>query len=161
VLQVSRTSNKVQQLKPDGKKVSALWVSTGSYSCCTQHTLESTWVLNCKMSMQSWKRRSIKIMQPKRFTQEPGYLSWTIGSSIPGRPHDSPLRHNAQTDSGAHQASYPMSTGITSSGAKRPQTTHLHQVVSKLRMRGAKPPPPYICMAWWLVKYQENFTLIY
>jgi hypothetical protein len=39
-------------------------------------------------------------------------------------------------------------------------TTHL-LLVPRSRIRGAIPPPQYVFMAWYLVKYRDNFTLLY
>jgi hypothetical protein len=46
-------------------------------------------------------------------------MGWTTGVRFPAG-HDFYLCHNVQTGSGAHPASYPIGTGVRSSGVKRP-----------------------------------------
>jgi len=54
------------------------------------------------------------------------------------------IRHNVQTGSEAHPASYSMRTGVISLGIKWPgrEADHLHHLVPRSRMRGAIPPLP-------------------
>jgi hypothetical protein len=69
--------------------------------------------------------------------------------SIPGRGNDEIffLRHRVRTDSEAHPASYSMGIGDFIHGGKAAGglklITHL-QLASRLRMREAVPPLPYI-----------------
>jgi hypothetical protein len=73
--------------------------------------------------------------------------------SVPSMGNDGifPLCHNVHTISGAHPASYPMSTsGKSGWGMKLTAPLHL---VLRLRMQGAIPPfPQYIFIAQYLIR---------
>jgi hypothetical protein len=65
--------------------------------------------------------------------------------SVPGRTKDVSLLHSVQTRSGAHQASYPVSTGALSPEEERPGREVDHSPPSSVEIKndGAIPPLPH------------------
>jgi hypothetical protein len=75
-----------------------------------------------------------------------------------------PLRHHVQTGYGAQPASYPMGTGVSFSGVKRPGCEADHSPPSSAEVKNAwsyTSTPQYVFMEWCLVKHRDNFTLPY
>jgi hypothetical protein len=63
------------------------------------------------------------------------------------------LHHRVQTDSGSHPDSYPMGTKASSLGVKRvPRSKDEWSYTST---------PPYVFMAWCLVKRRDKFTFTF
>jgi hypothetical protein len=84
-------------------------------------------------------------------------MGWMTGVQFPTEQVFS-LRHNVQTDSGAHPASYPRATGVLSSGVKRPGREADHSPPSSAEVKN----PPHVFMAWCLVKHQgQRYLLLY
>jgi hypothetical protein len=72
------------------------------------------------------------------------------------------LRHNVQTGSGTHPASYAMGTRVISSGEKRPRHEADHSPPSSAEVKNAwscTSTPTFVCMAWCLVKYQRFYHI--
>jgi len=61
------------------------------------------------------------------------------------------------TDSGAHPTSYPVGTGL-----RRPRCEVDHSHPSSAEVKNTwsyTSTAPYVSMAWYFVKYGDNFTL--
>jgi hypothetical protein len=86
--------------------------------------------------------------------------SWTVGFRFQAR-NDFTLHHNVQTGSGAHPASYPMSTGVLSWGVKWPGREANHSPPSSTETKNVwsyTSTPTYVWTAWCLVKLRANFA---
>jgi hypothetical protein len=63
--------------------------------------------------------------------------------------------------SGAHPASYPMGTGVSFPGVKRPEHEANHSPTAGVEVKNAwsyTSTPQYVFMSWCLVKHRDNFT---
>jgi hypothetical protein len=82
---------------------------------------------------------------------------WTAGVRFPAEAKDFPLFHGVQAGFGSHPASYAMDTEAVSLGVKRPGCEAQHSPPSSVEVKngGAIPAPPFIFMAWCLIKYME------
>jgi len=72
------------------------------------------------------------------------------------------LYHSVQTVSVAHPASYPVGTGASATGVKRPGREGNHSPPPSAEDKNAwscTSTPQYVFMAWHLVKPIDNFTL--
>jgi len=72
------------------------------------------------------------------------------------------LPHRVQTSYGAHSTSYPVVTGGSFPGIMWPGREADHFRPSNAEVKNAWSytfTPPYLFMAWCLVKYRGNFTL--
>jgi hypothetical protein len=70
------------------------------------------------------------------------------------------IRHCVHTGSGAHPSSCQMRTGALSAWVERPgrESDH-HHIMPMLKIPGPIAiAPPYVFMAWYLVKRSNNFT---
>jgi hypothetical protein len=75
------------------------------------------------------------------------------------RPGKFYRHHRVQTGSGAHPASYPTGTGGSFPRSKAAEA--YHSPPSNAEVENAwsyTSTPPYVYMAWCLVKYRDNFT---
>jgi hypothetical protein len=87
-------------------------------------------------------------------------------SSIPRRGKEGifSLCHHIQTGSGAHLVSYPLDTVTIFSGIRRPgsEVDISHLSIADVNAWRYTSTPPYVFMAWCLVKHRDNFifTLI-
>jgi hypothetical protein len=71
------------------------------------------------------------------------------------------LIYAVQTSRAAHLASYPICTGVVSPGVKRPGREADQSSPSNAEVKNAlsyTSTPPYIVIAWYLVKHRDNFT---
>jgi hypothetical protein len=81
-----------------------------------------------------------------------------IGVRFPSGVGNFSLRNRVQTGSGAHRTSFPMGTGGFFPRGKAAGSIHL---VSKSKnVWSCTSTPPYVFMAWCLVKHRD-FTLLY
>jgi hypothetical protein len=74
------------------------------------------------------------------------------------------LHHHVQTGSGAHLASYPMSTRGSfpeGKGVRHEATTHLHLVPRSKNVWSYVSTPQYVFMVCCLVKHSGNFTFTF
>jgi hypothetical protein len=80
--------------------------------------------------------------------------------SSPGRSRYLSLRHHIQTGSRAHTASYPMDTGASSPGIKWPglEADNSPPSTADANAWSCTAIPPYVFMAWCLVKPKDNFS---
>jgi hypothetical protein len=84
--------------------------------------------------------------------------------SIPGRSRDFSLRQRVQIGSGAHPVSCKMSTGkgAVSSEVKQPGREADHSPSFSAEVKNVwsyTSTPPYVSMAWCLLKHRDYFTL--
>jgi hypothetical protein len=85
-----------------------------------------------------------------------------IGVRFPAEAGNFSLRHRVQTGSGAHPVSYPMGTGGSFSGVKRPRRESDHSPPSSAYIKECvELYIQYVFMEWFLVKHRDNFTLPY
>jgi hypothetical protein len=69
------------------------------------------------------------------------------------------LRLRVQTDSGAHQASYPIGTETLFPGIEDNQSPPSS---AEVKSHGIIPPlPQYVFMEWYVVKKRDSFTFMY
>jgi hypothetical protein len=71
--------------------------------------------------------------------------------------------HSVQPGNVAHPAFYPMRTGVFSSGVKRRGRESDTSFPSNDEVKNAWTMctlPPYVFMAWCLIKYKSNFTSV-
>jgi hypothetical protein len=78
----------------------------------------------------------------------------------------SSLRHHVQTSSGAHPVSCPIKEGekAVTLGVKLPGRESDHSPPSIAEFKNVwsyTSTPPYVFMAWYLVKQRENFTITF
>jgi hypothetical protein len=69
-----------------------------------------------------------------------------------------------QIGSGAHPASYPMATGGSFPGVKRPGREADNSPPSSAEVKNARSytsTPQYVFVAWCLVKHRDNFTFTF
>jgi hypothetical protein len=72
------------------------------------------------------------------------------------------LHNRVQNVSGAHPASYPMGTGGSFLGVKRPGREADHSPPYSAEVKNAWSytlTPQYVFMAWCLVKHRDSFTV--
>jgi hypothetical protein len=84
----------------------------------------------------------------------PWFAYWRRGRS-------SSLRHRVNKGSGVHKASYPMGTAGYFPRVKRPGREANHSPPSSAEVKSVWPytsNPPFVFMAWCLVKHRDNFT---
>jgi hypothetical protein len=78
---------------------------------------------------------------------------------IPAENGNYSLHHRVQTGSETHSTSYPMGTGDSLPGVKRPWSESDHSLPSSAEVKNAWGIPPllqYALMAWCLVKAQGH-----
>jgi hypothetical protein len=70
------------------------------------------------------------------------------------------LHRRVQNGSGAHPASYPMGTRGSFPEVKRqrPEADHSPPPSAEINEWSYTSIPPYVFMAWCLVKHRDNFT---
>jgi hypothetical protein len=79
-----------------------------------------------------------------------------------GQPgFDSRHGYGVQSGSGEQPASYRIAPGLLSPGVKRPGREVHHSSQSNVEIKNIwiyTSTPPYVFMAWYLVKHRDNFT---
>jgi hypothetical protein len=81
---------------------------------------------------------------------------------LPVEAENFSLRHSVQTDSGTNPATYPVDTQGTFPGGEGKAVEDDHSSPTNPEVKNAwsyTSTPPYIFMAWSLVKHRGNFIL--
>jgi hypothetical protein len=89
---------------------------------------------------------------------------WTAGVRFPARARDISLLHSVHTSSEAHPASYPVGTGGSFTGVKRPGREADHSPQSSVARSTVLElylyQPPHVFIAWCLIIRRNSFTIL-